>query len=416
MRHLLTAIIVSITAIVLFMTVDWRDVDFSLTTHTLAEDSYGEQADAESDAEGDDLWIDTIMCAKGHSFGYSGDVSMWDGWYFDTIRVGDDIMLKYDSVGPSTLKLSLATREFIVDLGDVDVLGKIKSFLNPIDEFMRFQKSYEECLDSVIVEDYGTMRCMGYFSFTADYADPRKENAEKINRFVCDLVDISESERAKVPALSAMYAGFNPTKYYNPGYTGGVHDMTNLSDFAANRTFENWKRGGETNESSNGARLDIRSHIANSKFVTLSKFEYSRVGIGHGMYTETFHTLDLTSGKELSNKDIFKPNALDEVKMKLFEVMANDARYIEWNPEVKSSRDVEPRIKSWQSPDPLLNDTEWEEPEREFKFVLPEGALTDSGVVFSFQPYEIDCWAAGAYHFIVPYEKLKPYLKYRYGK
>ncbi|MDE7189745.1 MAG: RsiV family protein [Muribaculaceae bacterium] len=31
-------------------------------------------------------------------------------------------------------------------------------------------------------------------------------------------------------------------------------------------------------------------------------------------------------------------------------------------------------------------------------------------MMFSFQPYEIDCWAAGAYHFIVPYKKLMPYL------
>lgn len=54
--------------------------------------------------------------------------------------------------------------------------------------------------------------------------------------------------------------------------------------------------------------------------------------------------------------------------------------------------------------------TEWEETEREVKFELPEGALTETGIVFSFQPYEIDCWAAGAYHFIVPYNKIMPYL------
>ena len=70
----------------------------------------------------------------------------------------------------------------------------------------------------------------------------------------------------------------------------------------------------------------------------------------------------------------------------------------------------EDMIQAWQSPSPILEGTEWEESKRGFKFELPDGALTNDGVVFSFQPYEIDCWAAGAYHFIVPYKKLQPYL------
>lgn len=37
MRHLLTAIILSIIAIVLFMDVDWSSIDFSLSPPTFAE-------------------------------------------------------------------------------------------------------------------------------------------------------------------------------------------------------------------------------------------------------------------------------------------------------------------------------------------------------------------------------------------
>lgn len=134
--------------------------------------------------------------------------------------------------------------------------------------------------------------------------------------------------------------------------------------------------------------MEIRTHISNLKFVTVSLYGYDRIGTGHGMYTETFHTLDISTGKELENNDIFKSNSLEKVKMLLYESMANDPHYIGWNPEIKSAADIESR-----------------------KFDLPQGALTATGVVFSFQPYEIDCWAAGAYHFIVPYEKLMPYLR-----
>jgi len=149
--------------------------------------------------------------------------------------------------------------------------------------------------------------------------------------------------------------------------------------------------------------------VTNSNFVTLSKYEYDRIGIGHGMYTETFHTFDLARGKELNNKDIFKPNSFDKVKKLLFETMFDNKRYREWNQGIESPDETESAIEGWQSPSAILEGTEWEEPEREVKFELPEAALTESGVVFSFQPYEIDCWAAGAFHFVVPYKKLMPY-------
>lgn len=111
---------------------------------------------AQYDESADELWVDTVAYANGHSFGYSGDVTEWGGWYFDTIPVGDDIMLSYDSVGPSSVKLGLVTRELIVDLNDSDSPDKIKQFLNPLAGFRRFQNDYEEVLDSVVDEEYGT--------------------------------------------------------------------------------------------------------------------------------------------------------------------------------------------------------------------------------------------------------------------
>lgn len=416
MRHLLTLIIASIVTIAAFMAVYGNSIDLSLpiapvensTDHQSVSDSLSDnRSELEEDIK---LWIDTVMYAKGHDFGYSGDISMWGGWYFDTVYVGNDQMLTYDSVGPSLLKLSLVTREIIVDMDDSDVINKIKNFMNPIEGFKRFSNRYEECLDSLYYEGYGYDEYMGGFSFEIDYPDSCNENAEKIKRFICELTGISESEKAKVPRLSAFYAGFNQIKNYRRVYSGNTDDMLELSDFLAHRTFENWKRGGDFGMGSSEATLAIRPHIANKRYITFSKYEYDREGTGHGMYTETFHTFDLMSGKKLKNKDVFKPQSLDKVKMKLFEVMAKDPHYLEWHGGSVSATEIESLIEAWQSPSPALEGTEWEEPKRDFKFDLPEGALTDFGVVFSFQPYEIDCWAAGAYHFIVPYSKIRPYL------
>lgn len=410
MRKFIFILIGAFLALTILSFVDWNSVGSSLSLQPTGCSSNNEEPD-----EAESLWTDTIMFAGGHSFGYSGDVSMWGGWLFDTIPVGDDQMLRYDSVGPSTLKLSLVTRDLVIDLRDPDAAAKIKAFMQPVDGFKRFNISYEKCLDTIVFEETSlferdTMKYMGKFSFTVDYPDSCIGNKETINRFICELTRISESEKVKVPGLSAFYAGFNPTKYYRPVYTGNSNDFQCLSDFLAHKTFENWIRGGEFDMGSSAATLAIKPHIANERFVTFSMYEYDRVGIGHGMYTETFHTFDYNTEKELTNTDIFKSQYIYKVKMKLFEVMAKDPYYRAWNGDSITASEIQGRIESWQSPSPILEGTDREEPKSDFKFELPDGALTDSGVVFSFQPYEIDCWAAGAYHFIVPYKELMPCL------
>lgn len=42
--------------------------------------------------------------------------------------------------------------------------------------------------------------------------------------------------------------------------------------------------------------------------------------------------------------------------------------------------------------------------------VIPRPALTSRGVVFSYQPYEIGCYADGDIHFVLPYAEIKDLL------
>ena len=42
---------------------------------------------------------------------------------------------------------------------------------------------------------------------------------------------------------------------------------------------------------------------------------------------------------------------------------------------------------------------------------MPQVALMEDGVVFSFQPYQIGSYADGLFHFVVPYDEVKRYIK-----
>ena len=148
MRKFIFIIIGTFLALAILSFIDWNSFDSSRFLQPTGSSSNNEETD-----ETESLWTDTIMFAGGHSFGYSGDVSMWGGWLFDSMPVGDDQMLRYDSIGPSTLKLSLVTRDLVIDLRDPYAAAKIKAFMRPIDGFKRFNKSYEKCLDTIVFEE-----------------------------------------------------------------------------------------------------------------------------------------------------------------------------------------------------------------------------------------------------------------------
>lgn len=44
------------------------------------------------------------------------------------------------------------------------------------------------------------------------------------------------------------------------------------------------------------------------------------------------------------------------------------------------------------------------------ELLIPQPALTEEGIVFSVQPYDISSFAAGTFHFIIPYDKAEPYM------
>lgn len=367
-----------------------------------------ESLTTDSDKTVEKLWLDTMMYAAGHSFGYNGDMTMWGGWYYDTIPVGDDIMLKCDSVAPATIKLSLITREVTVNLGSPDAPEVIKNFLNPIERFKRIEKVYEVYVDSAMTEELGNVDYNGYISVITDYLDKEDKNSALINKFICNLAYGRVNSKVKGSHYPASYTYYYPALQSEEEHGEIPGNIDKLADFVIDKTIDKWKRSDCLSPiSTPELELAIRAHVDNHNFVTFSKHEYNKEGTGHGMYWQTFHSLDLKNGKELNNNDIFISNTLEKVKSLLFEEMAQDPYYLEWHPAIESADDVSQQIEDWQT---RYDGEENQKRKKAFAFNLPKGALTDSGVIFSFQPYEIGAWVAGAFHFTVPYEKLMPYL------
>ena len=342
-------------------------------------------------------------------FDSSVDISDWEGWFFDTIYVDNDNMLTCNAVGLDSLKLELVTRDMIVDMRDPDALDKIKGFLAPLSGFKRMDARYDVCIDSIVDEEYGVFECMGSIVLSADFADSCIERSQQINQFVCELMLTSNNNQAKVPPMTALYIGHN-TSIPSKQTHNAACNINNLFELTSNDILDGWRHEEELDIFGYARTIDVRARVATPQFITFSVFDYDRTGLGHGMYTETLYTFDFDNGRKLANNDLFLPAALDEVKLLLFESMFIDPKFSDSHQGIETVKDIEEMCEYRSSQSSFLFDSEFEASEADCKFVLPDGALANDGIVFSFQPYEIDYWAAGAYHFTVPYSKLMPYL------
>ena len=45
--------------------------------------------------------------------------------------------------------------------------------------------------------------------------------------------------------------------------------------------------------------------------------------------------------------------------------------------------------------------------------LYPRPAMTENGMVFTYQPYEMGAFTEGAIHFLIPYNEIKQFLKIR---
>ena len=139
--------------------------------------------------------------------------------------------------------------------------------------------------------------------------------------------------------------------------------------------------------------LDMSVARYTGRFVTYRKFSMKYEGGLHGNYSERFISYDYVHKQEIDYDYLFRDGSEADVVMILLEEVQKSPRYKEWNPDVRSEvilKNSKGRLTG--------------------KFKLPQPGLSKEGVIFSFQPYSISCFAAGVFHFTIPYKRLAPFL------
>jgi hypothetical protein len=136
------------------------------------------------------------------------------------------------------------------------------------------------------------------------------------------------------------------------------------------------------------------SLLSDKKIYVYGIERYVFMGGAHGLETRNYYNFDLKTGKIISEKDLFKSNYVPE----LSELIKK--RIVEESKEQKDTRDTEPIMS--------LEDTDfWADS------IKPNGNfyITDEGINYVFNPYEIAPYYMGQTEVSIPFDRLTNILK-----
>lgn len=334
---------------------------------------------------------DTICVIDGKAYYYaSDDYGRTNVIYTMDKLLCEDPALWYnqdDTFCKTKFYVNTASRSMVVDFANPQSVKKLQLLSPRLKGTKRFKKDYFAQLAPLT---------MYHIELDLPSADNVYDNnicrwlVQKVNKSF--WIDESNSMDQDANAMR---------KLLRWNYTGNPHDMLALGRFASEKFFAIKKvEYGELQEDypyGLYSALSLRFVSTNGRYWSYQKQTHEYGGGVHGYFTESVISFDAASNREINWDYLFVPDCEKKVLALFYKTVQQHSRF-RWGVGNMSIADIREYF--------LANI----EHQRDGHIVLPQPGLTDEGIVFSYQPYEISGFAMGTFHFCIPYDELKPYL------
>lgn len=323
------------------------------------------------------------------------------GLFIDVALVED-----IDYCDNNVIRLKQISNTLTVDFNDFNSINEFVEYNSVKPFFQRYFYDHSYQVEYAYIDsETGTSTYNGSYVLYIDFPDSNMKYNDEISKWLADLLCRSLNFGQELDTLTSLYIYCNKNIVDDVDYNNNYVNIDSLSKFVADIYLDYVK---DTNNNSNQHSVtsimyrynDLRVYIATDEFVTYQMSEEGYEGGAHGYYTQELVSFDPHTQTEIDFDYLFRPECKKDVEKtfveaaskneKVAECLSSDKQYL-YN--LFSARDDEGKI---------LDELE-----------LPRPALAENGVCFSFQPYDISCYADGIFHIIVPYEMLKPYLTER---
>ena len=334
-----------------------------------------------------DWSADTICVVNGKAFYRAYDNCMSAVYSEDgVLAAGPSLsVLPYDKE-KNIFHVSVVGKDLLVDFANRESRKQISALSVSLPEFKMFHRH--------VTADFCERVS---YDIAVDFPKRTVADCDVITKWLIGIIEDSENMHGELPPLNAFYIGY--AKRSNTGwrYDGDIHNTKRILKFASDVYFATIKGDYGLDENdypfSLFSILCLKAYVKNNRFVTFQQYTHDYYGGAHGYYTERLISFDPIHKKEIDYKYMFKDNCMENIIVLLKEEACKSPNYQEWKPNIDEFVCVK---------------DEDDKPTGLYR--LPQPGLSNDGVVFSFQPYEISCFAAGTFHFTIPYERLRPYL------
>ena len=335
-------------------------------------------------------WLtDTICTIGGVTYLYASDDDLrtYAICTENTILVEDPSLTYFeaDSITPTVIKVMAGERTMTVDFkkpSDIEQLRTLSSPVIPGWKRYRWDCKADFC-DRVMN------------NLEIDYPKSSITNSEHISEWISTVALAQMTGPVRLPSLVSTYLNFEWKD--RSGYHGPLNDRYSVANFIADTYFadveDEFGREDENIPPALYSIISLRARYFNDRYVTYQMFTNSYNGGMHGYYTDQLVSYDCVHHESIGWEYLFKPKTERAVLRQLEMIAQVDLKYQEWNADIW---DFIRRVDDDGNPTGEI--------------LLPMPSLTPDGVLFSFQPYEISCFAAGCFHFTIPYNSLTTYL------
>ena len=347
---------------------------------------------------GIDCWAETICSAGGQTYFRAYADNNITQLIYDNHRViVAGPLLKVtpiDSTSDSKCMVTMCDLNTTVDFANPTSVNRLSAFGAQLPKFTRYR------LD--------TLADMGYnvrFTLELDYPVGHGASELRIKKW---LIDHLFSEKDAGSGSLPFYINNTRMGWDRWKYKGDMNDYRRIASYTAAVYFAEKKDMYGINADHYPLEpflaISYRARVSNGCFVTYQETT-NEYGDGlHGYFTERLLSYDIEHQQEIDWDFLFRPGSTKDIEQLFFREALKDSRYERYaigsQSEDESIARLRSHIEGWIQDYNDSTET----------FRLPQPTLSERGVVFSFQPYEIGCFAEGTFHLTIPYPKLKPYL------
>ena len=335
---------------------------------------------------------DTICIVDGRVFYYGVGETICSNMIFERNKVwleGPTVeVFPYSDASSYEFYVRTPYKCLIVDFSDEKSLAQLSTLTAVLSSFERKTQSF--------FKEDSVAQCY----FEVDFPTISVANAKVIRKWLTGKIVAANNDEVDGTIAAKIHnCKISPRGVLE--YTGDPMDNRQIAQFAADVYFAIIEADyGDMEEdfipTGLYQELNMRTKICNDRFVTYQQCESSYCGGTHGGFTERLVSFDHVHNQEIDNFYLFKPGYEEELADLLVEEARKSPYY------QKTELDIRASLANKDEEGNLIGD-----------YTFPRPGLSEEGVVFSFQPYDISCFADGAFHFVIPYEKVKHLLTNR---